>query len=49
MKTIDIWEEFLCGNIKEEDWKELADCLELEGMMREAQYVRTARMAEAIK
>lgn len=49
MKTIDMWEEFLCGNVKREDWEDLADCLELEGMTREAQYVRTARIAEAIK
>lgn len=45
----DLWEEFLCGNIKKEDWGELADCLELEGMTREAQYVRTARIAKAVK
>ena len=37
------------SDIKEEDWEELADCLEMEGMTREAQYVRTAKIAEAIK
>ena len=45
----DLWEEFLCGDIKEEDWEELADCLELEGMTREAQHVRTARIVKAVK
>ena len=45
----DLWEEFLIGNIQQEDWEELAYHLELEGMTREAQYVRTARIAEAIK
>lgn len=47
--TSDLWEEFLCGGIKKEDWEELAYYLGLEGMIREARYVRTARIAEAAK
>ena len=38
----DLWQMFLDGDIESEDWEELADVLEMEGMNSEAKEVRRA-------